>query len=312
MAKSKRVKNGICKLCKETNCDLVDSHIIPDFVIRWLRDISTTKHLRTTTVPNRRTERGLTRNWLCSDCDNKKIGDSLEDPFAKEIFYPTLNSEELSPLKYDSSLLRFCVSVLWRVLLIGIEDAELKNKQTGNQPPLSFIEDLKDQANFWREFIFDTNAEWKGQNVYLLRLGCEGLRPEDIGPKMNVYSKLSIDMSTHFDAFGEPIVYAKMGPFIICTPFVPYYNALWTNGGISPISLDGGTLSSGPYKLPDHFKRFLISQANIANEIYSRMSESQKNMIDILKAMHYADFIKSEENALMLLDMLESQTNNST
>ncbi len=310
MAKSKRVTNGTCKLCQETNCDLVDSHIIPDFVIRWLRDISTTKHLRTTNVPNRRTERGLTRNWLCSDCDNKKFGDSLEDPFAKEIFYPTLNSEEFSPLTYDSSLLRFCVSVLWRVLLIGIEDAERKNKQTGDKPPLAFIADLQDQADFWREFLVDENAEWKGQNVYLLRLGCEGLRPEDIGPRMNVYSKLSIDMSTHFDPFGEPIVYAKMGPFIICTPFIPYYNAFWTNGGIFPISPDEGILSCGPYKLPDHFKNFLISQANIADEIYRKLSETQKNMIDDLKEIHYTDFIKSEENVLILLDMLESQANN--
>ena len=55
---------------------------------------------------------------------------------------------------------------------------------------------------------------------------------------------------------------------------------------------------------------FLISQANIADEIYRKLSETQKNMIDDLKEIHYTDFIKSEENVLILLDMLESQANN--
>lgn len=309
VSKSEKATIGTCKLCLNENVTLLNSHIIPDFVFRWLRDLSVTKHFRSSEAPNRRTERGLTRNWLCLECDNKKIGDKLESPFAKNIFLQTLSEKELSPLTYDSSLLRFCISVLWRVLLVGIEEAESRNAKDG-KPHLDFIAALQELAEIWRKFLLDENAQWTGENVYFLRLGIKGLLPEDIAPRMNVYSKLSIDMATIVDPFcWEQKIYAKIGPFIIFSPLVRSYYGFWEKGGIFPINEKEGVLSIDSCELPLFFKDFLAGRADLCENIHTNLSEKQKNKINELLNKNLNDYIDSDEHLLSLLDYVESEAN---
>jgi hypothetical protein len=303
MSKGKESVVGQCKLCGETKV-LVGSHIVPDFVFRWLKDISVTGHLRSTDVPNRRTERGLMRSWLCSDCDTKKFGDCLEDPFAKKVFHPFINGERVFPFTYESWLFRFCVSVLWRVLLIGIEDATRQNLKS-NLPSLELISEMQDQADSWRKFLLDEESTWVGQNVYLLPFGCEGLHPTDVGSRMNAYTQFAIDMGTYLQAF-EPMVFAKMGPFVTFIPIKPHFNIIWEKGGFSRIEPSGGIVSEGPYVLPVFFKDHMMLQADKKDAIRNKLSDTQKELIDKLLEENYECFINSPEYAANLLDGLEN------
>lgn len=72
------------------------------------------------------------------------------------IFFSKHYEKELSPLTYDSSLLRFCISVLWRVLLVGIEEAESHNARC--KPPLDFIAFARASWKYGVNF-FDENAQ---------------------------------------------------------------------------------------------------------------------------------------------------------
>src|SRR3989338_2133962 len=58
----------ICKLCG-INDELQNSHIIPSFIYRWLKETSGTGFLRFGQTPNKRVQDGLKDYLLCSSCE---------------------------------------------------------------------------------------------------------------------------------------------------------------------------------------------------------------------------------------------------
>jgi hypothetical protein len=114
--------NGTCRLCGN-QADLRQSHIIPAFVFRWLRDTSGTGHIRTSDEPNLRVQDGLKRPWLCGLCEERL--NRSETEFATNIFHPYLTNSG-ARLRYAAWLMHFCTSLSWRVLRHYLEDNHLK------------------------------------------------------------------------------------------------------------------------------------------------------------------------------------------
>jgi hypothetical protein len=136
--------DGTCAFCGEHK-SLKDSHVLPAFVYRWLRTRSGTGHIRNTENPNRRVQDGLKFPWLCGDCESQF--NRYETPFATKIFHPWHSGEYR--LAYEEWLLKFCVSVSWRVLKF----ARGRNK---NAPYSNVQQTLMDSAEVrWRAFLKD-------------------------------------------------------------------------------------------------------------------------------------------------------------
>jgi hypothetical protein len=136
--------DGTCAFCGEHK-SLKDSHVLPAFVYRWLRTRSGTGHIRNTENPNRRVQDGLKFPWLCGDCESQF--NRYETPFATKIFHPWHSGEY--QLAYEEWLLKFCVSVSWRVLKF----ARGRNK---NAPYSNVQQTLMDSAEVrWRAFLKD-------------------------------------------------------------------------------------------------------------------------------------------------------------
>jgi hypothetical protein len=310
VAKINNSKIGKCKLCLKDDVALVDSHIIPDFVFRWLKRNSFNSYLRTSILPNNRVQGGITRKLLCEKCDNVTFGGELEAPFADTIFNPILlKQKDLEPLIYDKVLLRFCVSVLWRVLLFGIEDAKKAKASTVNFGPI--ISEMEDLANQWREYLVNDQSSWTGHNVYFLRFGEAGLDPKDIGPGMHTYSKLTIDMGSFVDPFmWEPKIYAKFGPFVTFIPILASYVPLWEKEGISSLNENGGLLSFKGRKLPEHFKFFLKQRSESSSDMFHQMSEMQKSKILKIKNENLIEYEQSDEYLLGIRDIEEINLHN--
>src|SRR5262245_9124045 len=97
----------ICNLCL---CDrqLRESHVIPKFVAKWLKDSSATGYLRQGIEPNLRKQDFSTAQLLCSDCENRFS--RLENLFAETIFFPYLNDGKRE-FEYTDWLLKFSVSL---------------------------------------------------------------------------------------------------------------------------------------------------------------------------------------------------------
>jgi hypothetical protein len=59
-----------CRLCSETK-ELRESHILPGFVYRWMKETSATGYLRFGQQPNVRVQDGLKLHLLCGDCEQR-------------------------------------------------------------------------------------------------------------------------------------------------------------------------------------------------------------------------------------------------
>ncbi|MGB0853875.1 MAG: hypothetical protein ACPGSI_11320 [Pikeienuella sp.] len=137
-------KMGVCGFC-ETFAELQESHVIPAFVFKWLRKRSGTGHIRHSDSPNRRVQDGLKFPWLCEHCEGKFS--RYETAFANKVFYPW--QTHAARTLYKEWLLKFCVSVSWRVLKHARGHARVT-------PYTDEQQKLLDQAEIvWRAFLND-------------------------------------------------------------------------------------------------------------------------------------------------------------
>jgi len=129
----------ICALCREPK-DLRKSHIIPKFIIKWIKKTSKTGKLRDSDY--NRVQDSIKLFLLCEECE-KKLS-RFENYFAEKIFHPTVKMTS-NDIKYDINLLKIIVSVSWRVLNIRIQI----KREASEEIPNTLLECEKT----WRKFL---------------------------------------------------------------------------------------------------------------------------------------------------------------
>lgn len=131
-----------CLLCRQ-QARILQSHVLPSFVFKSMKNRSATGHIRYSDNPNKRVQDGVKRDWLCSKCEALFSG--WEREFANRVFHPWLNGSLKT--RYDDWMLKFCVSVSWRVL----------NHCHGLNPATRYTEEQKalliDAELTWRKFL---------------------------------------------------------------------------------------------------------------------------------------------------------------
>ena len=75
-----------CRLCGSNADALKQSHIVPRFVGRWLKDGSITPYFRYGGNMDKRSQDLPSIELLCGRCEN--LFSAWETKFANEIFYP--------------------------------------------------------------------------------------------------------------------------------------------------------------------------------------------------------------------------------
>lgn len=133
----------ICSLCHK-NKDLKESHIIPKFVSKWMKETSATGYLRQGVQPNLRKQDFSTERLLCGDCEN--LFSKWETIFAETIFVPYLNDGKRE-FEYGNWLLKFSVSLIWR---LGVSEL---NDFRSYQPQLTG--ELERALSIWRDYLLD-------------------------------------------------------------------------------------------------------------------------------------------------------------
>ena len=187
------MKQGKCNLC-DKNTGLAESHIIPKFVFRWMKNTGG-KYFRTPLNPNKRMQDGEKRYLMCFDCEQKFS--KYEKWFADNIFFPHLNNDQRF-LEYDENLGNFIISVLWRRLLI--------NKIDGEQ----FYDDV---FYNWKSYL-DKNKPLKFDNIHLLFLGDKW--GNNVQPNQYVSRYFNRATDTNIaEIDGEKIVFAKFSRFLV-------------------------------------------------------------------------------------------------
>jgi hypothetical protein len=133
---------GNCAFCAE-NAQLRDSHVLPAFVYRWLRNRSGTGHIRHTENPNCRVQDGLKLPWLCALCEASFS--QYETAFATKLFHPW--HQGVVKVPYTDWLLKFCNSVSWRVLRYA-RGKNSEAKYSSDQDRL-----MDEAESRWRAFL---------------------------------------------------------------------------------------------------------------------------------------------------------------
>jgi len=213
-----------CRLCLN-EADLLDSHIVPAFVFKWIKDTSATGYLRGSANPNKRMQDGSKEEFLCSECEQRFS--ILEKAFAERIFvrYVTEDLNERgvargSPkFEYKEWLLQFAVSVQWRVAERSRHDQRLKESVSEKDRQRIDL-----AAETWRQYLLGHRSDTGKYDHHLIFLqslsGAMGRIPDYIEDWIDVYLLRATD-ATVVGSASHLGVYSKLGPIALYTSIIP-------------------------------------------------------------------------------------------
>lgn len=259
--------DGNCRLCQQP-ADLQESHIVPSFVFRWLKSTSPTPFIRNTREPERRAQDGVKRYWLCQDCE-QALG-VYEKKFASKIFHPITKTDN-HPVAYSEWLLKFCVSVSWRALLLASEEKSFVGFSAAQR--LSAEEAL----HVWREFLCGRAVKPGGLQQHLLIFDEVGYDSDaSLPPNINRYLLRSIELDIpHTNDFS--FTFVKMGPFAILGFIYLANSGEWSGG---EINVKEGMVGPSRYILPPTFLDYLTSRARKQEALFENLSNRQRAIAD--------------------------------
>lgn len=212
-----------CALCG-SNEPLCNSHIIPKFVGRWLKETSATGYLRKVGKPNVRREDLITEKLLCSSCE--QMFGKLEDRFKREIFDPYV-SEELDSMgvgtglrdafHYDEFLLRTCISLQWRALT----DNSINDDKRLSPWHLKKLSEMKLIFSDYLLGVRNDTGKSESHLVFFQNiLGAFGSLPSHVHDDANYYVMRVVDSTV---VWGPDIlgIFTKLGPMCFYTSLYP-------------------------------------------------------------------------------------------
>jgi hypothetical protein len=251
-----------CHLCDQER-ELRESHVIPSFIIKWLKDTSGGGLLRFGENPNKRVQDGYKYYWMCDECEGRL--NKWETEFANKIFYP-LNSGEVKEVIYDSYLLKFCVSISWRVL-----NFFLKEKNISHFPD-NFKKSAENAFNVWKNFLLDKQAHPEDyEQHFLLMDGIKNFTGSGMPTNINRYILRVID----FDAVcgrNSAFIYSKLQRFIVLGFIEMPFARKWSG---TKIHVKHGRVGPEKYEIPALFINYFMEQARKMAELQSSLSENQ-------------------------------------
>ena len=260
-------ENLLCGLCCKAK-RLHESHIVPKFVTKWLKESSGTGFLRSSETPNRRVQDGQKEQMLCSDCET--LFNQWETPFATEIFHPLCSGKALQ-FKYKAWLLKFAVSVSWRVLTAYKHHFLSEMSAPGTV--------LIDEAlQTWKEFLFDLRPHPGSfeQHMIVLDMIKSVENIDNLPPNWNRFITRGYHINMAHSK-GHPLyVYTKMGRVTLLGFIGIKYPKHWVG---TKIHVKEGVIG-GNIKVPIQFLDYMKGRALAELREKQRISVQQAEAID--------------------------------
>jgi hypothetical protein len=280
--------HGICAFCGKQAL-LRESHVLPAFIFRWLRNRSgVASHLRHTDSPNRRVQDGLKFPWLCNDCEGHF--NRYETAFANQVFYPWHSGKQR--IDYGNWLLKFCVTISWRVLKF----ARGKNKNP------SYTDEqmrLMDEAEArWRAFLNDDVPHPGDFEQHVLIF--DTIADTNVPGLPNNFNRFMTGAVT-LDIVGSRnslMTFAKLGRFNIFG-IIQKGRGEWDG---TKIHVRQGLLKPDKIVIPAGLLDLFIEKAAHASKSIANISKLQRKKIDDNVIKNIDIFAKSDQFASILAD----------
>ena len=210
---SQAESRSACALCLTVG-SLRQSHVIPAFVIRYLKATSATGYLRRP-GSDRRVQDLSTEPLLCSDCE-QRFG-RWERTFSLEPFRK-IQVEEFESFEYDHQLLKLAVSLAWRILVTDRPDVIEVCPEWRNKIDLTL--------ESWRKYLLDVEKNPPGIHHLFVVPGTPIAVPSDTHPKTLHYLLRAVD-ATVLGGSRNLAVYVKLLRSIFYAPIVPAKPSGW-------------------------------------------------------------------------------------
>lgn len=257
---------GICRLCQR-EMDLQLSHVVPSFVFRWLRESAANGFLRSTASPNLRVQDGPQRYWLCLDCETI-IGQS-EASFSTRLFHPYIAASG-SRFRYGPWLIRFCVSISWRNLLLQLDNLDAQNF---TDVQWASVEAAKAA---WERLLRGETSNPGSFRQFLVPLDRIETSRRDLPPNINRYLMRAIDLDLCHDDQAV-FTYSKLGRFLIIGFIREPELSRWRGGMVNG---NEGAIEPRGYTLPESFGRYLFERASNVRAAMQALSPRQVGRIE--------------------------------
>jgi len=257
-----------CNLC-DKNRDLRDSHILPSFVYKWLKFSSGTGHIRFGGAPNLRSQDGYKTYLLCDECEG--LFNSWETEFANSIFHP-LNKGSANKFNYGPWMLKFAVSISWRVLTFFINELDLSHF------PSNLQEKSKLALSYWKKFLLGETPHPSKFEQHMIPFDrIDKFNYPEMPPNINRYIFRTVDIDTVHSGDKAAYVYSKMGRIVLVGFIEMPHRQDWKG---TKLHVKKGVLGSKHYKIPSGFGDYFTRKAERLIHIQKSMSEKQRRKID--------------------------------
>lgn len=254
----------ICNLCQK-NEELKESHVIPKFVAKWLKETSATGYLRQAVQPNIRKQDFETERLLCGTCEN--LFSRWEKQFAESIFFPYLNDGK-KEFEYTDWLLKFSVSLIWR---LGI--AELEGFRD-YQPQLTGY--LEQALSVWRSYLLNDEPMKEVYGFHLLFMDyVKSVKGGSIPEGFHWYTLRGVDgtlPATTTEVYG----FVKLPAMVFFSGIMPRRPSKFKNTRI----LERGKIKASNQVISNpNFGEFYIDRAKEAWSLTEGTSDKQRETI---------------------------------
>jgi len=279
-----------CSLCLKEKT-ILESHIIPKFVFKWLKETGSS-YLRNPSNPNIRLQDGIKEKLLCFECEQKLS--VFEKWFAENIFNNYLAGKDFM-FAYGEELGKFAVSLLWRIAIVSKDNLD-KNENF-------LLEHLDLVTEAWRVYL-DTGIKPSDNNefhFFLLPDGWDGSQPNKY-----VSRYFARDTDGHIIKIEDECwVYVKFARFM----FFGRVSGVKPTFRNTKLELGFGSTLLGQYIEYPALTEYLIGRAEsiyeYAKDALSKkqqdvISEYFKNNFEKLKGLDLGKRLKDDSTAAII------------
>lgn len=253
-----------CRLCG-SNTRIVESHIIPAFVGRWLKDTSATGFLRGILAPNRRMQDFPTVRLLCKDCEQRFS--TAEKNFAELVFLP-FHQQGRSRFSYGDWLLYFAASLAWRCLVSSERDELLQYPQ--------HVKQVDHAREVWTDFLLGRTDSTGSYRFNLFFMPDGGSSEHPLPEGLAWYHLRATDWTQVFSR-ARAAAYAKLPGMLFWTSVVPPDPGGWRGTRIAK----HGTIYSKNQIIKDgSMGEFLLDRCLVISKARSDLSAVQMRRIE--------------------------------
>ena len=261
----------MCNLCG-SNSPLKQSHIIPKFVGKWIKDTSPTPYLRFGADMEKRQQDLIKMELLCGDCENRLS--RWETKFASEIFHPAAADKTM--FRYGPWFVKFAASLAWRALQLK------KTYPIPEDPTISAV--YADMEERLSKFLLG-NAKHVGsytQHVYHVGELASPINPGSTHLNRYLARTPEIDF-IRSDDMTEIMVYVKL-------PMFMFFSVGKTKRGKwleSSRIKKSGLLRPKRHVLDEGILQYLLGRSDRIGELFDSMSPKSKELADkaLMKAI---------------------------